>query len=625
MAELEIEEEETGKGPDWHLVISLLAYLRPYKWYIAASLALTMLSAPLVLSAPPLTKAAIDVFIAPDESRPLGGFELLLKRVADAVGFGETKYQGVGFIGLAFLTASLVGLLMQYLQGRLTGTLGQNLMYDLREDIFRQTQELEISFYDRTPVGRLMTRLTNDVNVLNDIFTTGVITVLCNAISLVYIVVWMLIVNWRLSLVAFLVLPLLAIITASLQAGAMRAFRKVRIHTARINSFLHERLSGMHIVQLFNREAVEALRFQRINEAQRRANVRTIFFGAMGHSLFYTTQAAGIALIIWYGGRNIIQELASIGTLVAFIQLTEAFYDPMLEISEQYYVFQGALAAFERIFKLLHEPGTARVSAKPRAIGRIRGKIEFRDVWFAYNDEEWILRGVSFTVQPGERIAFAGHTGAGKTTITNLLMRFYDVQRGAILLDDIDIRDVDVTMLRSAFSIVLQDVFLFAGDLASNIKLGNEAISQEAVEAAARDVHADTFISRLRNGYRTEIGPRGSQLSVGQKQLIGFSRALAFNRPVLILDEATSSVDSETEALIHDAVQRLMAGRTSLIIAHHLLTIQSVDRIIVMHKGEICEAGDHQSLLALRGLYWKLYRLQFERELKGGVAESAAP
>lgn len=625
MAELEFEEEEDrAAGRNWRLAAGLLGYFRPHKWYIFASLALSTLSAPLVLSGPPLTKAAVDLFIAPDESTPPAGFELLLRRTADTAGFGGSRQRGVVFVGIVFLTTAFLGFFLQYLQVMVNGTLGQNLMYDLRENVFRRTQQLKIQFYDRTPVGRIMTRLTTDVNVLNDLFTTGIITILSNTISLVYIAIWMFRVNWRLSLVTFAVLPLLAALTVLFQAGARSAFRKVRIQTARINAFMHEHLTGMHIVQLFNREPAEARRFRSINEELRKANVSSIFYGAIFHPVVYAVQATGIALIVWYGGHQVIHQFATIGTLIAFTQLAQAFYDPMMEISERYYVFQGALAAFERIFRLLDEPVVMESSAALRPIVRAGGKIEFRDVWFAYKDEDWVLRGVSFVVDPGERIAFVGHTGAGKTTITNLLLRFYDIQRGRILIDDIDIRELDLEQLRSTFSLVLQDAFIFSGDMASNIRLGNRAITDGMVEAAARDVHAHAFISRLRDGYRTEVRERGSQLSVGQKQLIGFSRALAFNRPVLILDEATSSVDPETEALIHDAVDRLMRGRTALIIAHRLFSIQSVDRIIVLHRGEVCEVGDHQSLMALRGLYWKLYRLQFEQGLKGGVAESAA-
>jgi ATP-binding cassette subfamily B protein len=398
----------------------------------------------------------------------------------------------------------------------------------------------------------------------------------------------------------------------------------VRVRIARINAFLQEHITGMPVVQLFNREEKEMRKFDEINAEHRKSNIDTIFYYAVFYPAVEIIGAVGIALIIWYGGNQVIQGVATIGTLVAFIQLARSFYEPISDISEKYNILQAAMASSERIFKLLDEPVTIKSPEKPAAIGRAQGRIEFRDVWFAYKGEDWILKNVSFTVEPGERVAFVGHTGAGKTTITNLLLRFYDVQRGQILLDGIDIREIDLHELRSNFSIVLQDVFLFSGDVATNIRLGNQKIDDERLQAAAREVHADDFIRRLPEGYATELRERGAGLSVGQKQLISFARALAFDPRILILDEATSSIDTETEILIRDAVERLIADRTSIVIAHRLSTIQSVDKIIVMHKGEIREMGTHQDLLAERGLYWRLYQLQFYQDYKNTFAESIA-
>ena len=381
----------------------------------------------------------------------------------------------------------------------------------------------------------------------------------------------------------------------------------------------------MPVVQLFNREEKEMRKFDEINEAHRKANIDTIFYYAVFYPAVEIIGSIGIGLIIWYGGGQVIRGIATIGTLVAFIQLARSFYEPISDISEKYNILQSAMASSERIFKLLDEPVTIASPEKPVPIGRATGQIEFRNVWFAYKDEDWILKDVSFTVAPGERVAFVGHTGAGKTTITNLLLRFYDIQRGQILIDGVDIRELDLEELRANFSIVLQDVFLFSGDIAANIRLGNRAITDEQLQEAARQVHADTFIQQTcPNAMARSLRERGAGLSVGQKQLISFARALAFDPRVLILDEATSSIDTETEILIRDAVERLMEGRTSLVIAHRLSTIQSVDKIIVMHKGEIRETGTHQDLLAQRGLYWRLYQLQFYQDYKRTFAESVA-
>jgi ATP-binding cassette subfamily B protein len=618
------EEEVLGKAYDSRLMRRMMKYLWPYKWYAITSLSLTILSAPLSLAGPPLTKAAIDIFLAPDANQPLTGYSRYIKTAADRLGFGTSAFQGIAFIAILFLIASLLAFAVSYTQAVVMQKMGQYIMYDLRKEIFAKLQLLDVQFFDRNPVGRLMTRLTTDVDALNEMFTAGVIVIFGDLAMIGYIVIWMFQSNWQLALVSFAIVPLLAALTTWFRLGARTSFRSVRTRIARINAFLQEHITGMPVVQLFNREEKEMRQFKEINEAHRKANIDTIFFYAVFYPAVEIIGAVGIALIIWYGGGKVIQGVVTIGTLVAFIQLARSFYEPISDISEKYNILQAAMAASERIVKLLDEPVTIQSPEAAVKQGRAKGRIEFRNVWFAYKKEDWILKDVSFTVEPGEKVAFVGHTGAGKTTITNLLLRFYDIQRGQILLDGVDIRELDLLELRRNFSIVLQDVFLFSGDIRNNIRLGTDSISDAQLEAASREVHADPFIRRLSAGYQTEVRERGAGLSVGQKQLISFARALAHDPCVLILDEATSSIDTETELLIKDAVERLMQGRTSLVIAHRLSTIQSVDKIVVMHKGEIREQGTHQELLNQRGLYWRLYQLQFYQDFKQEFAESVA-
>jgi ATP-binding cassette subfamily B multidrug efflux pump len=625
MADSQHEEEILGKAYDTRLMRRLLRYLWPYKWYALVALALTVMSAPLVLAGPPLIKAAIDLFMDPNrDPSKIGGFTALLKHTADRFGFGGSDYQGLAFIAIVYLLANVAAFAVQYTQAIVMQAMGQYIMYDLRKEIFAHLQRLPVQYYDHNPVGRLMTRLTTDVDALNEMFTAGVISIFGDVAMIFYIVIFMFEVNWQLALVSFSILPLLAMLTTWFRLGARSSFRAVRVRIARINAFLQEHITGMPVVQLFNREAKEMRQFDQINDAHRQANIDTIYYYAVFYPAVEIIGALGIGLIIWYGGGQVVRDVATIGTLVAFIQLARNFYEPISDISEKYNILQSAMASSERIFKLLDEPVTIQSPEQPVRMGRARGRIEFRNVWFAYKNEDWILKDVSFVAEPGERVAFVGHTGAGKTTITSLLLRFYDIQRGEILLDGVNIREMDLEELRANFSIVLQDVFLFSGDIASNIRLGNTNVSDEQLQHAAREVHAADFIERLPEGYHAELRERGAGLSVGQKQLISFARALAFNPRVLILDEATSSIDTETEILIRDAVERLMEGRTSLVIAHRLSTIQSVDKIIVMHKGEIREVGTHQDLLAERGFYWRLYQLQFYQDAKRMMSESIA-
>jgi len=625
MADSQNEEEVLGKAYDTRLMRRLLRYLWPYKGHALVALVLTILSAPLVLAGPPLIKAAIDLFMDPNrDPAKITGFTKFLKHTAEQFGFGGSAYQGLAFIAIVYLLANVAAFAVQYTQAIVMQAMGQYIMYDLRKEIFAHLQRLPVRYYDHNPVGRLMTRLTTDVDALNEMFTAGVISIFGDVAMIFYIVIFMFEVNWQLAFVSFAILPLLAVLTTWFRLGARSSFRQVRVRIARINAFLQEHITGMPVVQLFNREAKEMRQFDEINNAHRQANIDTIFYYAVFYPAVEIIGALGIGLIIWYGGGQVVRGVATIGTLVAFIQLARNFYEPISDISEKYNILQSAMASSERIFKLLDEPVTIESPDQPIRLGRARGHIEFRNVWFAYKDEDWILKDVSFVAAPGERLAFVGHTGAGKTTITNLLLRFYDIQRGEILLDGVNIRDLDLEELRANFSIVLQDVFLFSGDIASNIRLGNTRVSDQQLQHAAREVHAADFIERLPEGYHAELRERGAGLSVGQKQLISFARALAFDPRVLILDEATSSIDTETEILIRDAVERLMEGRTSLVIAHRLSTIQSVDKIIVMHKGEIREVGTHQDLLAVRGFYWRLYQLQFYQDAKRMMSESVA-
>src|SRR6185503_2687788 len=499
------EEEVLGKAYDARLMRRLLTYLWPYKWHALTALVLTMGSAPLVLAGAPLTKAAIDLFLAPDPSKPVTGFALFIKHLAERFGFGASAYQGIVFISIVFLIANIAAFAVQYTQAIVMQAMGQYIMYDLRKQIFAHLQRLSVQFYDHNPVGRLMTRLTTDVDALNEMFTAGVIAIFGDLAMIFYIVIWMFQVNWQLALVSFAILPLLVALTTWFRLGARSSFRAVRVRIARINAFLQEHITGMPVVQLFNREEKEMRKFDEINEAHRKANIDTIFYYAVFYPAVEIIGSIGIGLIIWYGGGQVVRGIATIGTLVAFIQLARSFYEPISDISEKYNILQSAMASSERIFKLLDEPVTIASPAKPVRIGRARGRIEFRNVWFAYKEEDWVLKDISFTVEPGERVAFVGHTGAGKTTITNLLLRFYDIQRGQILLDGVDVREMDLEELRSNFSIVLQDVFLFSGDIATNIRLGNSAITDAQLQAAAVDVHVDDFVRKLPEGYAAEL------------------------------------------------------------------------------------------------------------------------
>ena len=530
-------------------------------------------------------------------------------------------------LSLVFLGVKLLQLLVSYFQAVLLESVGQRVMYDLRAELYEKLQRQEVAYFDRNPVGRIMTRLTSDVDSLNELFTSGVIEGLGDVVMVFAIVGFMLWMDWRLTLVALVTVPLLFAATTWFRKHARRGYDLIRTKLARINSFLQEHISGAQTVQIFNREDKARRHFHAANDDYRRGNIETIFYYAVFFPLVDFIGSLGVALIIWYGGWRVMQnsralEVLSIGALVAFIQYSQRLFQPIRDISDKYNIFQAALVASHRIFRTLDQPVPVTTPESPKKRGRAEGRVEFRNVWFAYKEEDWVLKDVSFAVESGEAVALVGHTGSGKTTITNLLMRFYDVQRGSILLDGVDVREWDLKSLRENFAVVLQDVFLFSGTVEGNIRLGREEIGDDRVAWAAREVRAEGFIERLPEGYKSEVRERGAGLSVGQKQLISFARALAFDPALLILDEATSSIDTETEQLIQQAIERVLRDRTSIVVAHRLSTVQRADQILVLHHGELRERGTHQQLLARRDLYWRLYKLQYADDSRtDGVPE----
>jgi ATP-binding cassette subfamily B protein len=593
------DEEVLGKAYDSRLMRRLLTYLVPYWRQVLLALAAIITNTLANLAQPYLLKVAIDRHIATGQ---LDGLDRLA--------------------GL-FLLVLVVGFAAEYLQTWMLQLTGQHIMFDLRMAIYRHLQRLDLKYYDRNPVGRLMTRVTSDVDVLNDLFTSGVVTVFGDLFSLAGIMgvmVWM---DWRLALVTFSVLPLIVLITQWFRRHVRDSYRVVRGWIARINAFLQENITGMATVQLFRREALNYERFDAIDKAHRDANIESIFYYAVFYPAIEVVSALSSALIIWWGGAGVLRGTLTLGGLVAFLQYSTRFFRPISDMSEKFNVLQSAMASSERIFKVLDEQPAvqAPVVPLPRP-APAAGHIVFDHVWFSYQagepgaSDNFVLQDISFEVRPGQRIGIVGATGSGKTTIINLLMRFYDVTRGRITIDGMDVRDLALADVRGLFSLVLQDVHLFSGTIADNIRLGNRDVDETRMREAAKAVHADRFIDRLPDGYASAVAERGSTLSVGQKQLLSFARALAFDPRVLILDEATSSVDTETELLIRDALHALMAGRTTIAIAHRLSTIQDMDRVLVLHKGRLREAGTHQELLSLRGIYFRLFELQYKSELR---------
>ena len=609
------EEEKLGRIYDSQLTWRLLKYLKPYKWRVFVALALTMVVTPLRLVGPGLFAAVIDRYITP----ALGH-----KITTDAA------FHGILWISLAFIATLILSFLFQYGQVRIMQSVGQQTMYDLRKQIFGHLQRLPMSFFDRTPAGRLVTRVTTDVDALNDLFAAGVVAMVNDFFFLVAAIAYMLRLNWKLALAAFAVLPLMLGVTWLFRNSVRDANRQIRTGVARINSFLQEHISGMTVIQLFNREQKAQEQFKGLNHAYNLAFKKAIKAYALFYPAIELLSSSGYAMIFWFGGLRQLAGGLGIGVAAEFYMYSQQFFMPIQDLSEKFNILQSAMAASERIFKLLDEPLKVQSAANPVALNAPRGEIEFRNVWFAYRggdnpgEDDWVLRDVSFRVAPGQSIAIVGHTGAGKTTVIQLLLRFYDIQRGEILLDGVNIRELDLQNLRRLFGIVLQDPFLFSGTIESNVRLGTASVMPDMVEQSLREVGLGPFIDSLPHGMATEVTERGATLSVGQRQLISFARALAHDPQFLILDEATSSVDTQTESLIRQALDRLLAGRTALVIAHRLSTIQHADRILVFHKSRLREEGTHQELLARRGIYYRLYQLQYkDQELRlpvsGGV------
>ncbi|MGD0793457.1 MAG: ABC transporter ATP-binding protein [Terriglobales bacterium] len=660
------EEEVLGKAYDGRLMRRLLTYLRPYKWHVVVALGAIILKSGLDVLGPFLTMIAIDKYLAKSPNSH--------SWIGDRL--SSTPLTGIAQIGGLYVGILIFTFTLEFIQTYLMQWTGQKVMFDLRRQIFRHLQHIHVAFFDKNPVGRLVTRVTTDVDALNEMFTAGVVSIFEDVFVLAGIIGIMMLMNWKLALITFTVLPLIVYATLIFRDKVRDSYRRIRTAIARINSFLQEAVSGMLVLQLFNREKRAFNKFSDINASHMKAFKDAI----MAYSVYYPVvdflSSIAIASIIWFGGNgilrhaavssvaigfsrkslftfHIVQDVASIGVLAAFIQYALRFFRPILDLSEKYNILQSAMAAGERVFKLLDtkiEVTSPAITKQPQGPGRI----EFDHVWFAYNagggtgvlarpeavgaagragapvapqagEPDWVLRDVNFELEPGETIAVVGHTGAGKTTLISLLMRFYDVQRGAVRIDGVDIKEMDLDELRGRFGVVLQDPFLFSGTVEGNIRLGTARIQDADVEQAAEDVNLADFIRTLPGGFKEEVRERGSTLSTGQKQLISFARALAHNPKILILDEATSSVDTETEFRVRDALNRMVEGRTSLIIAHRLSTIQRADKIIVMHKGQVREMGSHQQLLAQRGIYWKLYQLQYkDQEMPAGIPSVTA-
>ena len=582
-----IEDDAAGRAYDRVLARRLLGFLRPYRALVAVAVLLLLVDSLLELVGPYITKLAIDRHIAAGE------------------------LQGLGRLALLYLAVVLAGFGLQYAQFYVMQWVGQQIQFDLRCRLVRHIQSQELGFFDRNPVGRLMTRVMGDVSTLNELFTSGVVAIFGDLLTLLGIVVAMFVLDWRLALVANVVLPVLFAISMLFRARVRTTYLRIRARIAALNAFLQEQITGIRVVQLFGREPASAARFAALNAAHREAHLQTVGYYALFFPAVELVSAVATGLIIWYGGGRVVQHSLQLGVLVAFLQYAERFFRPISDLSEKYNTFQSAMASSERIFRLLDREPRIRNPEQPRRLQRARGQLVFENVHFAYKPDEPVLHGLSFTVQPGERVALVGATGAGKTSVLAALTRLYEIQSGRILLDGTDIRELELGDLRRQVGVVLQDAFLFAGSLEHNIRMGEARITPERVREAARLVHAAPFIERLPEGYAAQVSERGGTLSLGQRQLVALARVLAFDPAILVLDEATSSVDTQTELEIQDAVHRVLAGRTALVVAHRLSTIQHCDRILVLHHGRLRESGTHAQLLRVGGIYARLYELQF--------------
>src|SRR5689334_491916 len=633
------EEEVLGKAYDARLMRRLLKYLHPYKFQVVVALISIVIKAAADVVGPYLTKVAVDKYLA---NGPAGKHSLLDPMLS------SQPLTGIAQIGALYIGALLLSFVCEFLQTYYMQWTGQKAMFDLRAEIFRHLQRMHVAFFDKNPVGRLVTRVTSDVDALNEMFTAGVVSIFEDVFVLAGIMVVMLNMKPWLALITFAVLPLIFWVTMIFRKSVRESYRRIRVAIARINAYLQEHVTGMVVLQLFNRERRAYKKFDRINAQHMEAYKDAIWAYAIYYPVVELLSTIAIASALWFGGLKVFVGTVTLGTITAFIQYTQRFFRPIQDLSEKYNILQSAMASAERVFKLLDTPVEIFSPDAPKnAEGR--GRIEFDHVWFAYRRLEdqnaddageslsvnaaeqnghphadgsgfdWVLRDVSFAIEPGESVAIVGHTGAGKTTIISLLMRFYDIQKGAIRIDGIDIRNMDLADLRRRFGVVLQDPFLFSGTIENNIRLGSKWITDEQVQSAAESVNVADFIRTLPQGFKEPVLERGSTLSTGQKQLISFARALAHNPKILILDEATSSVDTETEIRVREALTHMVEGRTSVIIAHRLSTIQRADKIIVMHKGHVREIGSHQELLAHRGIYWKLYQLQYKDKELGVV------
>jgi ATP-binding cassette, subfamily B, multidrug efflux pump len=579
-----------GKAYDSTLMKRLMGYVKPYKNYVILAILLNVIVAGLGPLRPYLTKIAVDDAIA------------------------NSDYNTLLIISMILIGTLLFQAIIQYALTYFTQLMGQKIIYDLRVKIFSHIQKLSLKYFDNTAIGKIVTRVTNDVEALNELFSAGIVMVFSDVFIIIWIFGFMFFMSWKLALITLSVLPILFYATFLFRRKVRDAYRQERKFLSGLNSYMQEHITGINIVQIFGKEKAEFKKFLGINANYRNALIRSVFYYATFYPVVEILSSISIALIIWYGGGSVIQETMTIGVLFAFIQYTEMFFRPIRDLSEKYNIMQTAMAASERIFEVLDDETIIPNQDKVKTIGRLKGEVEFRNVSFAYNSDEYVLKNVSFSIKPGETVAIVGATGAGKTSIISLLTRFYDIQKGEIRVDGINIKELDKHELRKKISVVLQDVFLFSGDIESNINLNSSEISIEKLEEASNIVGADKFIQQLPGKYGEEVKEMGATLSVGQKQLISFARALAFDPQILILDEATSSIDTETEILIKHAIEKLLVGRTSIVIAHRLSTIQNADKIIVMHKGEIREIGTHQKLLAKKGIYYKLYQLQYKEQ-----------